>query len=428
MRLVNILLLMIVFLFGNDALANNNHENDSANYQEFIIRNGLPNFFLKCLKGDSVKIAYFGGSITAQKGWRVYSLDWLKELYPKAKFTEINASIGGTGSDFGAYRLKDHVLKYQPDLVFVEFVVNDRQSSFDAVVKSMEGIVRQIKKDNPQTEICFIYTIRDTFLQLIEENNLPQSYLAMEKVAEHYGIPSINFGREILNRINSKQLLIKGDSIVKDGIQVFSPDGVHPYIETGHQIYAQVFKRAFQAMEIKKATKIKKHNIPNPISSECLENAVMIDLDKVKISSDWKKIETINSADFSMFSKLLDYIISSDKEGAALSLKFKGKAVGVYDIMGPDAGRVVVEIDGISKDTIFRFDEYCTYRRIHYFLIDNLEDREHTVVFRLLSDPFDKALILSKMNNVMRNPEDYKQYNWYVGKILINGTLTDYSK
>ena len=35
--------------------------------------------------------------------------------------SEINAAIEGTGSDFGVFRLKDHVLQYKPDLGFVEF-------------------------------------------------------------------------------------------------------------------------------------------------------------------------------------------------------------------------------------------------------------------------------------------------------------------
>jgi hypothetical protein len=91
--------------------------------------------------------------------------------------------------------------------------------------------------------------------------------------------------------------------------------------------------------------------------------------------------------------------------------------------MGPDAGRIVVEIDGRIKDTIFRFDAYCTYKRMNYFLIDNLENKKHKVVFRTLCEPFDKAGILQKRNEVMRNPEDYKENNWYVGKILVDGII-----
>jgi hypothetical protein len=91
--------------------------------------------------------------------------------------------------------------------------------------------------------------------------------------------------------------------------------------------------------------------------------------------------------------------------------------------VGPDAGKVIVEIDGLVKDTISRFDAYCTYRRMNFFLIDHLENKDHKVVFRLLSEPFDKAVILAKNGNVIKNPDDYKENNWYVGKILIDGNL-----
>jgi hypothetical protein len=43
---------------------------------EFKIRAGLPNFNSKASKGDSVRVAYLGGSITVQNGWRVLSFDF----------------------------------------------------------------------------------------------------------------------------------------------------------------------------------------------------------------------------------------------------------------------------------------------------------------------------------------------------------------
>lgn len=67
-----------------------------------MICNGLPNFFTKIQFGDSIRVAYLGGSITAQPGWWVYSLNWMKERFPYAKFSEINAAIGGTVADLGA--------------------------------------------------------------------------------------------------------------------------------------------------------------------------------------------------------------------------------------------------------------------------------------------------------------------------------------
>ncbi|MDD4193119.1 MAG: hypothetical protein PHI28_17420, partial [Mangrovibacterium sp.] len=75
--------------------------------QELYKRDGLPNFFTKIKNGDPVKVAYLGGSITEQEGWRVYSLEWFRKRYPDAKFSEVNAAIGGTPSEFGAFRLQD---------------------------------------------------------------------------------------------------------------------------------------------------------------------------------------------------------------------------------------------------------------------------------------------------------------------------------
>ena len=62
-------------------------------------RNGLPNFLAKAnTPGAEVKIGYLGGSITAQSGWRPKTLAYFQKTYPQAKFSEINAAIGGTGS------------------------------------------------------------------------------------------------------------------------------------------------------------------------------------------------------------------------------------------------------------------------------------------------------------------------------------------
>ena len=50
--------------------------------EELRSRDGLPNFFYKIEAKQLVRVAYLGGSITAAEGWRVKSLDWLKQQYP----------------------------------------------------------------------------------------------------------------------------------------------------------------------------------------------------------------------------------------------------------------------------------------------------------------------------------------------------------
>lgn len=112
--------------------------------KECTPRDGLPNFLSKAAKqGANLKVGYLGGSITAQPGWRPKTLAMFAEMYPQAKFTEINAAIGGTGSDLGVFRLKQDVLDHNPDLLFVEFAVNDGGADPEQVIRCMEGIVRQ---------------------------------------------------------------------------------------------------------------------------------------------------------------------------------------------------------------------------------------------------------------------------------------------
>ena len=405
-------------VFGKQKI--NSYKNES---QELKIRENLPNFFSKAMNGDSIKVAYLGGSITAQNGWRVSSLNWFKQRFPQAKFTEINAAIGGTGSDFGVFRLRDHVLNFKPDLVFVEFAVNDGNTPSQKIIRSMEGIVRQTLQQNPYTDICFVYTIKADYLETEQKGILPNSAINMEKVADYYGIPSINFGFEVANQVTAKNLIMAGKPKEIDGVKVFSPDGIHPYPETGHVIYQQILKRSFVSMIPDAPTKPLKHKLNKPIAPDYFAKTQMLDLKNAQLSQNWEIQNIKDQPGLAGFGRYLNVIGKAKQSGETLTLRFKGRAIGIYDVMGPDAGRVVVEIDGVVRDTIFRFDAYCTYKRMNYFLIDNLKNKKHKVVFKTLCEPFDKAGILKKRNEQMKNPDDYKENNWYVGKILLDGIL-----
>ncbi|MDX9881029.1 MAG: SGNH/GDSL hydrolase family protein [Prolixibacteraceae bacterium] len=424
----HILLVAIFFCVTTGTWANGQGEGKAKNpalskFIEFYERGGLPNFFEKAMHGDSIKVAYLGGSITAQNGWRVYSLDWFKQRFPKAVFTEINAAIGGTGSDFGVFRLHDHVLKFKPDFVFVEFAVNDGGAAEEKIIRSMEGIVRQVWQDSPKTDICFVYTIANNFLETEQGGQLPNSALYMEKVADKYQIPSINFGFEVARQVKDNQLIFKGEGKEINGKKVFSPDGVHPNTETGHVIYQEVLQRSFGKMIPEKPGHAKNHTLHKPLAPDYFAHTQMVDFTKAKLSKNWEALQVKDHPLFSGFGKYLQQIGKAGQSGETLTVRFKGRAIGAYDIMGPDAGRVVVEIDGVVKDTLSRFDQYCTYRRMNYFLIDHLENKDHEVVFRSLCEPFDKSAILTRKEDMAKNPDNYKANNWYVGKILIDGEI-----
>jgi hypothetical protein len=205
-------------------------------------------------------------------------------------------------------------------------------------------------------------------------------------------------------------------------VRVFSPDGVHPYPETGHIIYAETLKRSFEKMfQNRRSGKIK-HLLTEPLTDNYFSQTRMIGLTNTKLSKNWHIIYPENNPLFSKFGKQLPEI-GKAAGGEALSFRFRGRAFGAYDIMGPGAGRIVVEVDGEIRDTVLRFDSYCTYWRMNYFIINNLEYKEHKVVLRVDGGSFDKAAILAKRGKTITDGSGYEDFNWYVGKIMIDGYL-----
>ncbi|MEZ0275595.1 MAG: SGNH/GDSL hydrolase family protein, partial [Roseimicrobium sp.] len=183
----------------------------AAEIAPYTMRGGLPNFWKKVTdKGpEPVRISYFGGSITAGAGsskpqfcYRELLTEWLKKENPGVPFQPFNAAIGGTGSWLGAFRCWNDVGYQRPDLVIVEFAVNDGGTPEDQVIASMEGIVRQLRTKTPsKPDILFVYTMVQGHLEDFKAGKLPPTMQYHEKVAEHYGIPSVVMAKRAADEI-----------------------------------------------------------------------------------------------------------------------------------------------------------------------------------------------------------------------------------
>ena len=284
----------------------------------------------------------------------------------------------------------------------------------------MEGIVHQIWQQNPETDICFIYTIKEDFIPVYQKDSLPSSIITMEKIADHYQIPSINFGPEVLRRVTSRKVLFKGDEAAKDTIDVFSPDGVHPYPESGHKIYRDIFVKAFSQLKAKSENTIAAHKIKDPLSNP-LVNARMMSWKAVSSGSELTPINIAGHSVFDGFAKYFDSI-GEGQPGDSVSFTFQGKGFGFFDVIGPGTGSLSITIDG-KEQNFSRFDKYCTYWRISYKTYENLENGVHQVTIKVLNNPIDKKAILAQRNNTMENEDDFETINWYLAKLMLDGEL-----
>lgn len=424
---------------------------------ESTARGGLPNFYRKLELGRTVKIAYFGGSITAQNGYRVHSAKYFQQQYPKAKVQGIHAAIGGTDSNLGAYRLEHDVLVHKPDLVFVEFAVNDGGARPYNIRRSMEGIVRHIWRSLPKTDIVFVYTIVAGNIKDLQAGKMSSSASVMEDIADYYGIPSIHLGVEIaklegegklvmkvkregMTRVSGSELNIKSDSVVnKDGmIPVlangkipFAADGVHPYTDTGHALYMSAIERSLPAIKAAGAGKapLARKELPKPILAECWENAVTVPLDdpRVKLTGDWRKNDRKEPITRPFLNR--SDVFFTFKPGAEITFKYRGYAAAAYNLLGPTGGIVEVTVDGKNPVERRMFDPYCTYHRLALLSLgDNqAEKKVHTVKIRVLDKGFDKKSILFDRNkpDFDKHPGKYNGLLFHAGCLFIVGELVD---
>lgn len=318
------------------------------------MRKGLPHFFNKLRKGETVRIAYLGGSITRADGWRVKSFAWFKEQYPETHFIEVNAAVSGTGADFGACRLEEAVLEHQTDLVFVEYRVNGGGAYPD---EAFEGVVRRIREANDTTDICFVYTIGDWMLPALSQGKQAYYGVMLEEIANHYGIPSIDFGLEVVRLLDSKQLLINVSQCPEDRIW-FSKDSCHPTNE-GHELYQKVLQRSMQKMSALPVRPLH-HALPPALHPKVFNQAKFLPVLSARYSSGWKPVDTekdpIFTSDVSRTSAILGEAIQCTEVGESLTIDWEGRFLCLTHIPQKTGIEVEVSVDGQDSE-VFQFDQ-----------------------------------------------------------------------
>ena len=189
--------------------------------------------------GESLTVAFFGGSLTwgamasnpQKTSYRALLGRHFAERYPKAHFTFVDAAIGGTGSRLGVFRLQRDVLAYKPDLVFLEFTVND--DAYDVpppTLASYESLVRRIVSEgNCPVEIMFLAT-----RGMVSEGTTDKmaGYLAHQRIAEAYQTG-------VGDAIRLLQAKVKNGTLDLD--KAWPPvllDMIHP-TDLGYAVYAE---------------------------------------------------------------------------------------------------------------------------------------------------------------------------------------------
>jgi lysophospholipase L1-like esterase len=147
----------------------------------------LAKVFAKARRGESIKLGVIGGSITVgaiasdpANSYAGLLLAWWRKRFPDCEIDLINAGVSGTGSMYGALRAGRDLLSGTPDLVVIEFAVNDNWTDGEAY----EGLVRQVLAQPNQPAAILLF-------MMWERGGNDQEMQA--KVGRHYDLPMVSF-------------------------------------------------------------------------------------------------------------------------------------------------------------------------------------------------------------------------------------------
>ena len=106
--------------------------------------------------GRHQTVVVYGTSLTAISEWPKALAGYLDTAFP-GQVTFVNAAQSGQHSNWGVEHLAERVLAQKPDLVFLEFSVNDSATkhhiSPEQSAANLDRIVRALREQNPQVDI-----------------------------------------------------------------------------------------------------------------------------------------------------------------------------------------------------------------------------------------------------------------------------------
>ena len=233
----------------------------------------LKNLMKRAANGESLVIGFLGGSITQGSlsstpktcyAYLVY--EWWKKSFPNAAFSFVNGGIGGTTSHYGGARAWKDVLCYRPDIVTVDFSVNDDANEF--FEETYEGTLRRLLMAPSAPAVVVLNNV------FYDTGKNAQDY--HNRIADHYGIPHVSIKDTIFPDVESGKI-VRAD---------ITPDNLHPN-DKGHRLVADEICKLLDSIkeELEKEDtegKIIETNdlasLPEPLTENAYEHSRLIQI------------------------------------------------------------------------------------------------------------------------------------------------------
>ena len=175
-------------------------------YGRAILNEGNPARLAAAMKkaqnGEKVTVGVIGGSITqgssASNQNNCYASlfkKWWEEKFPSAEINFVNAGIGGTNSYLGVHRVDEQLLAHNPDVVIVEFSVNDTDKTMNKY--SYDSLVRKILSHETNPAVMLLFTTQENGSSLQDVH---------KEIGAAYDLPMISYRELCILRLRRVHL------------------------------------------------------------------------------------------------------------------------------------------------------------------------------------------------------------------------------
>ena len=323
----------------------------------------MANVLKRAENGEEITVAYIGGSITEgltvsytnpELCWANLSTEWLREQYPDAVINYVNAGLSGTPSILGNARLERDVLAYDPDIVFVEFAVNDGTET--EYKNNYESLVRTLLTQEKDIAVVLLFTV-------IESGHTCQPQ--MSQIGSNYDLPMISEPNSLGVELEAGRMTW----------QDYSDDESHPN-EYGHQIVRDFVANYFENVipYVGENTGEVDKSLPDPVFSDRYVN--MHYIDNIELDA-----ELVNFEEGSVHSWFSDGWSYKGSEDASMSFTLNCKALRL--IYKANNSKVYADadiyVDGEKVMTVSANQSDGWSNPVSALIIDNDETAEHTV-------------------------------------------------
>lgn len=293
----------------------------------------------KAEKGEKITIAVLGGSITQgtisngksdslvteKKSYADIFFSWWQETFPSTEVECINAGIGATDSYLGVHRVQADVLAYKPDLVLVEFSVNDSNTPF--FKKAYDNLVHNIAESegSPAVMLLFMSQAEITSAQEIHS-----------QIGFSYSLPMVSY-RNVIKEM---------EETGKYSQEELSGDVVHPS-SLGHAITGEILWKYLNSVYEARAD----YGEPIPMKEDtttkrCYTNARILDSETIEPDSmeGFEKKEVFHAFPNSF----------STENGGEIKFTVNCANVGIlyYSQIDGNGGQYEVYVDGNLSATL----------------------------------------------------------------------------